>query len=98
MPGFWADRISLAVIYAIIGLYHHRTGNDDEARRICRMLRDVAPDEGATKMLDRELHAEALRVLIDALDPVKISRLLNSWRDTTQERPENTPSTSSTRT
>jgi hypothetical protein len=66
-----------AGFYGIIGRYHHLVGNDDEARRLCRMLRDVAPDEAATRMLDRELHAEALKILIDALDPANLARLLD---------------------
>ena len=45
-----------AGFYAIIGLYYHETGNDDEARRLNRMLMDVAPDEGATKSLYGRVH------------------------------------------
>lgn len=67
-----------AGFYSIVGRYYHLTGNHDEARHICRMLLDVAPDEDATRMLDSELHAEALRILIDALDPAKLAWLMNS--------------------
>jgi hypothetical protein len=69
-----------AGFYSLVARYHHLMGNHDEAARIWEMLLDVAPDEGATKMLDSELELETLKILIDALDPAKLVRLFDSDR------------------
>lgn len=62
-----------AGFYGIVGRYHHLVGNHDEANQIWKMLLDAAPDEGATKMLGRELEVEALKILLDALEPAKLA-------------------------
>jgi hypothetical protein len=66
----------VAGFYGIIGIYHHETGNDAEARRLSRMLMDVAPDEAAAKALYACVHRNAINQLLEMLDPKNIAKLL----------------------
>lgn len=94
-PALWGGRFDLrelypdrkrfhvsefAGFYGIVGIYHHETGNDAEARRLCKMLMDVAPQEAATQALYGRVHREEIEQLFELVDPRKIAELLKSQR------------------
>jgi hypothetical protein len=62
--------------YGMIGLYHHETGNEAEARRLSQMLMDVAPDEAATKALYGRVYRNTIELLLEAFDPENIAKLV----------------------
>jgi hypothetical protein len=64
-----------AGFYSIIGIYHHETGNDAEARRLSQMLRDVAPNEAATKSLYGRIYRETIEELLEVFNPENIAKL-----------------------
>ena len=64
-----------AGFYAIVGLYHHETGNHAEARRLSQMLMDVAPNEAATKSLYGRMYRDTIEELLEVFDPENIARL-----------------------